>query len=70
MEELARGRGTDTRMAGEVGYKSFNRRFSWLAHPYKPYGFRGWKATLNQNISASELRSCVKVEVTVLGSRP
>ena len=34
------------------------------------YGVRGRKATLNLKCVISELRSCVKVEVDVLGSRP
>ena len=37
-----------------------------LPVPNKPYGLCGRKATLNYRIS--ELRSCVKVEVAVLGS--
>ena len=40
---------------------------SWAPVPNKPYGLCGRKATLNCSIS--ELRSCVKVEVAVLGSR-
>ena len=39
-----------------------------VADPKKPDGFCGRKATLNCSIS--ELRSCVKVEVAVLGSPP
>ena len=35
---------------------------------FSPYGLCGRKATLNLNWSSSELRSCVKVEVAVLGS--
>ena len=37
-----------------------------LPVPNSPYGLCGRKATLNCSIS--ELRSCVKVEVDVLGS--
>ena len=36
-----------------------------------PYGFRGREVTLNSDLSrVSELSSCVKVEVAVLGSSP
>ena len=38
-----------------------------LPVPNSPYGFRGRKATLSLRRTA-ELRSCVKVEVVVLGS--
>ena len=38
-----------------------------LPVPNSPYGFCGRKATLNE-LYWSELRSCVKVEVAVLGS--
>ena len=41
---------------------------SWDNVPNSPYGLCGRKATLNCSIS--ELRSCVKVEVAVLGSPP
>ena len=34
--------------------------------PHSPCGCSGWKVTLNLN--QPELRSCVKVEVAVLGS--
>ena len=36
--------------------------------PDNPYGICGRKATLNLNTLHSEVRSCVKVEVAVLGS--
>ena len=36
--------------------------------PNSPCGLCGRKATLNLNRGVSELRSCVKVEVAVLGS--
>ena len=36
--------------------------------PISPYGLCGRKATLNFGRSESELRSCVKVEVAVVGS--
>ena len=40
-----------------------------LPIPSSPYGLCGRKATLKSNFffSVSELRSCVKVEVAVLG---
>ena len=47
---------------GGVGGASF----SSLAAHNKPYGFCGRKATLNQYFS-SKFRSCVEVEVAVLG---
>ena len=37
-------------------------------NPHKWYGFCGCKATSNSNHHFTELRSCVKVEVDVLGS--
>ena len=36
--------------------------------PNSPYGLCGRKATLNSYTDLTELRSCVKVEVDVLGS--
>ena len=39
-----------------------------LPVPNSPYGLCGRKATLNLKPKQSELRSCVKVEVAVLGS--
>ena len=39
-----------------------------LPVPNSPYGFCGRKATLNLNVSVSEFRTCVKVEVDALGS--
>ena len=36
--------------------------------PNRLYDLCGRKATLNDRLSLSELRSCVKVEVAVLGS--
>ena len=39
-----------------------------LPVPNKPGGFCGRKATLKQNCTESELRSCVKIEGAVLGS--
>ena len=38
-----------------------------LPVPDKPDGFCGRKATFKKEATASELRSCVKVEVAVLG---
>ena len=40
-----------------------------LLVPNRPYGLCGRKATLEED-RGSELRSCVKVEVAVLGSPP
>ena len=40
-----------------------------LPVPNSPYGLCGRKATLNEQLAhPTELRSCVKVEVAVLGS--
>ena len=39
-----------------------------LPVPNKPDGFCGRQATLKQNCTELELRSCVKVEVAILGS--
>ena len=39
-----------------------------LTVPNNPYGVYGHKATWNSNLCHTELRSCVKVEVAVLGS--
>ena len=39
-----------------------------VAVPNSPYSLCGRKATLNLNSAFSELRSCVKDEVAVLGS--
>jgi len=41
-----------------------------LPVPDNPYGLCGRKATLeDEEVKKSEVRSCVKVEVAVLGSR-
>ena len=39
-----------------------------LPVPNNPFGFCGRKATFEEAVYHSELRSCVKVEVVVLGS--
>ena len=39
-----------------------------LPVPNSPFGLCGREATLNLNNRTSELRTCVKVEVAVLGS--
>ena len=39
-----------------------------ISVPNSPYGLRGRKATLNLNWIVSEVRICVKVVVTDLGS--
>ena len=36
--------------------------------PNSRYGLRGRKATMSLNSSISEIRSCVKVEMAILGS--
>ena len=39
-----------------------------LPVPYSPYGLCGHKATSEEEVEGSELRSCGKVEVDALGS--
>ena len=40
-----------------------------LPVPNSPYGVYGRKATLNLNLCHTEFRSCIKAEVSVLGSQ-